>query len=420
MLSTAKINNRHLQIIGIAMLFAGVIAWMRFTKNAPQIKDNRNLDALIATKPKRRSQKVSIIAGSLVGSAVSANSIEIWSGRSLCLGKLSIQAAKSFFIRIPKTSSEDIALVARLNGRLVAVVHGSDVNDFTDVRVGASASVTFSTRFVDATFNPVRTSLSGTVRIGDVSIPIDTRSKIICSENGDFQVDGLPPNGFVSFDVLNPEYAQTFSLMNIALRSDKVRIFPKVKIYPSNEIRGRVIDSGGNPVSNATVVIDGNIRNFRVSRAQTNARGMYSFARLPNGVYSVKALSSSVESMCSAPVSQIRCQEGSQVSLSDLTLSRGQVVKFVINDSSNNRTQPVILKVSGEVNGRQWVMTQLLLRGQPTKVLLPKGLVHFSASQQPRNGMMPFVRNISVLPAEIEVDATKEQTVIVRILPRNN
>jgi hypothetical protein len=294
------------------------------------------------------------------------------------------------------------------------------VNDFTDVRVGASASVTFSTRFVDPTFNPVRTSLSGTVRIGEVSIPIDTRSKIICSENGDFQVAGLPPNGFVSFDVLNPEYAQTFSLMNIALRSDKVRIFPKVKIYPSNEIRGRVINSGGNPISNATVVIDGNIRNFRVSRAQTNARGMYSFVRLPNGVYSVKALSSSVESMCSAPVSQIRCQEGSQVSLSDLTLSRGQVVKFVINDSSNNRTQPVILKVSGEVNGRQWVMTQLLLRGEPTKVLLPKGLVHFSASQQPRNGMMPFVRNISVLPAEMEVDATKEQTVIVRILPRNN
>ena len=402
------------------MLFAGVVAWMRFTKNDPQIKDNRNLDALIATKPKRRSQKVSIIAGSVVGSAVSADSFEIWSGRGLCLGKLSIQAAKPFSIRIPKTSSDDIALVARLNGRLVAVVPGSDVNNFTDVRVGASASVTFLTRFVDATLHPIRVSLSGNVRIGNVAIPIDTHSNIICTESGDFQIAGLPPSGFVSFDVLNPEYAQTFSLTNIALRSDKFRTFPKVKIFPSNEIRGRVINSGGNPVASAAVVIEGNVRNFRVSRSQTNAQGMYSFARLPNGVYSVKALSRVVESMCSAPVSQIRCEDGRQISLSDLTLSRGKVVKFYINDSSSNRTQSVILKVSGEVHGRRWVMMQLLLRGQPTNVLLPKGLVHFSASQQPRNGMMPFVRNIDVSPTEMEVDATNQQTVIVRILPRRN
>jgi len=416
MLSTAKINNRHLQIIGIAMLFAGVIAWMRFTKNETQVLDNRNLDALIATKPKRRPQTVSTIAGSVVGSAVSANSIEIWSGRRLCLGKLSIQAAKPFFIKIPKTSSDDIALVARSYGRLVAVVHGSDVNNFTDVPVGGSPSVTFSTRFVDATLRPICTSLSGTVTTGNVSIPIDTQRDIICSEAGELKVAGLPRSGFVTFEILNPEYAQTFSLTNIALRCYKIRTFPKVRVYPANELHGRVVNTRGQPIPGAWVVIGGNVRNFSRPRIRTEATGTYKFARLPNGVYSVKALGG--ENMCSPPISQIRCNEGSQISLSELTLSRGRIVKFFIDDLSSNQTQPVILRVSGEVKGRRWVMTHLMLRGQPTKLLLPKGLVYFAASQQPRNGMMPFVRNISVSPSKMDVDPSINLIVRVRILPR--
>jgi hypothetical protein len=420
MLSTENTNNRHLQIIGVVLLFVGVITWMRFTKKEPNVRYNRNLDALVATKPKRRSQSVSYISGSVVGNAVSADSIEVWSGRGLRLVKQKLRVTKPFFIKIPKASSEDIAVVARSNGRLVTVVPGSDVNDFTDVRVGSSASVTFSTRFVDATLQPIRTSLSGTVSIGDVSIPIDTQRNIICSERGDLQVFGLPQSGFVSFEIHNPEHAQTFSLTNIALRSDKLRTFPNVKVFPSNEIRGRVINTEGNPVSNAAVVINGNVHQFRMSQARTDAQGMYTFSRLPNGVYSVNALSGDIATVCSAPISQIRCEQGSQISLSDLTLRRGKVVKFVIFDSNNNRTQPVFLKVSGEVDGKRWVITHLLLRDEPTKVLLPKGLVHFSASQQPRNGMMPFVRNIDVSPTEMEVDPSNNQTVTVRILPRRS
>ena len=63
-------------------------------------------------------------------------------------------------------------------------------------------------------------------------------------------------------------------------------------------------------------------------------------------------------------------------------------------------------------------MTYLMLRDQPTKILLPKGVVHFSASQQPRNGIMPLVRNISVSPADMTVDPANDQIVTVRILPR--
>jgi hypothetical protein len=153
-------------------------------------------------------------------------------------------------------------------------------------------------------------------------------------------------------------------------------------------------------------------------KARTDAFGNYTFARLPNGVYSVKALSREVESVCSSPISQIECDRGIRISLADLTLNRGRIVKFVINDSSSNQTQPVFLKVSGEVDGRPWVMTYLMLRDQPTKILLPKGVVHFSASQQPRNGMMPLVRNINVSPADMTVDPANDQIVTVRILPR--
>ena len=400
------------------LLVAGVIVWMRFTTKAPRVQDNRNLDALVAIKPKRTSRPVSFISGTLVGSAASADSIEVCSGSGGRLASQNVRAGKPFSIRIPKTSSEDIAVVARLNGRLLAAISGAEVNDFADVRVGESVSVTFATRFVDVTLRPIRTRLSGTFTIGDVTTPIDTESIISSSENGELQVTGLPQRGFVTFDILNPEYAKTFALTNIALRSDKVRTFPKVKVYPSNELRGRVIDTKGKPVANADVIIGGNVRNFRMPRARTNVLGDYPFARLPNGVYVVKALSREDESVCSAPISQIECDRGSRTSLADLTLNRGRIVKFVINDSSSNQTQPVFLKVSGEADGRPWVMTYLMLRDQPTKILLPKGVVHFSASQQPRNGIMPLVRNISVSPADMTVDPANDQIVTVRILPR--
>lgn len=418
MLTTGQTNNKHLQIIGAMLLVAGVIVWMRFTSKAPRVQDNRNLDALVAIKPKRTSRPVSFIAGTLVGSAASADSIEVCSGSRGRLAGQKVQAGKPFSIRIPKTSSDDIAVVARSNGRLLAAISGAEVNDFAEVRVGESVSVTFATCFVDVTLRPIRTRLSGTFTIGDVTTSIDTKSDISSSENGELQVPGLPQRGFVTFDILNPEYAKTFALTNIALRSDKVRIFPKVKVYPSNELRGRVIDTNGKPVANAEVIIGGNVRNFRMPRARTNALGDYTFSRLPNGVYAVKALSREDESVCSAPISQIECDRGSRTSLADLTLNRGRIVKFVINDSSSNQTQPVFLKVSGEADGRSWVMTYLMLRDQPTKILLPKGVVHFSASQQPRNGIMPLVRNISVSPADMTVDPANDQIVTVRILPR--
>lgn len=404
--------------MGAMLLVAGVIVWMRFTTKAPRVQDNRNLDALVAIKPKRTSRPVSFISGTLVGSAASADSIEVCSGSGGRLASQNVRAGKPFSIRIPKTSSDDIAVVARSNGRLLAAISGAEVNDFADVRVGESVSVTFATRFVDVTLRPIRTRLSGTFTIGDVTTSIDTKSDISSSENGELQVPGLPQRGFVTFDILNPEYAKTFALTNIALRSDKVRIFPKVKVYPSNELRGRVIDTKGKPVANADVIIGGNVRNFRMPRARTNVLGDYTFARLPNGVYVVKALSREDESVCSAPISQIECDRGSRTSLADLTLNRGRIVKFVINDSSSNQTQPVFLKVSGEADGRPWVMTYLMLRDQPTKILLPKGVVHFSASQQPRNGIMPLVRNISVSPADMTVDPANDQIVTVRILPR--
>jgi hypothetical protein len=418
MSTTGKTDNKHLQIIGAMLLFAGVVVWMRFTVKAPRVQDNRNLDALVAIKPKRTSRPVSVIDGTLVGSAASADSIEVCSGRGGRLAGQSVEAGKPFSLQIPKTSSEDIAVIARSNGRLVAAISGAEVNNFADVHVGESVSVTFATRFVDVSLRPVRTRLFGTFTIGDVTIPIDTKSDINSSENGELQVSGLPQRGFVTFEILNPEYAKTFALTNIALRSDKVRTFPRVKVYPSNELRGKVIDTKGKPVANADVIIGGNVRNFRMPKARTDAFGNYTFARLPNGVYSVKALSREVESVCSSPISQIECDRGIRISLADLTLNRGRIVKFVINDSSSNQTQPVFLKVSGEVDGRPWVMTYLMLRDQPTKILLPKGVVHFSASQQPRNGMMPLVRNINVSPTDMTVDPANDQIVTVRILPR--
>lgn len=418
MLTTGQTNNKHLQIIGALLLVAGVIVWMRFTTKTPRVQDNRNLDALVAIKPKRTSRPVSFISGTLVGSAASADSIEVCTGSGGRLARQNVQAGKPFSIRIPKSSSDDIAVVARSDGRLLAAISGAEVNDFTDVCVGESASVTFATRFVDVTLRPIRTRLSGTFTIGDVTTSIDTKSDISSSEYGVLQVTGLPQRGFVTFEILNPEYAKTFALTNIALRSDKVRIFPKVKVYPSNELRGRVINTKGKPVANADVIIGGNVRNFRMPTARTDALGDYTFARLPNGVYAVKALSRDDESVCSAPISQIECDRGSRTSLADLTLNRGRIVKFVINDSSRNQTQPVFLKVSGEADGRPWVMTYLMLRDQPTKILLPKGVVHFSASQQPRNGIMPLVRNINVSPADMTVDPANDQIVTVRILPR--
>ena len=400
------------------LLVAGVVVWMRFTTKPPRVQNNRNLDALVAIKPKRTSQLVSVIAGNLVGSAASADSIEVGSARGGRLAGQTVEAGKPFSLQIPKTSSEDIAVVARSNGRLVAAIPGAEVNDFADVRLGESVSVTFLTRFVDLSLRPMRTRLSGTFTIGDVTTPIDTKNDIRSSENGELQVTGLPQRGFVTFEILNPEYANSFSLTNIALRSDKVRTFPRVRVYPSNELRGRVVDTRGKPVANADVIIVGNVRNFRMPKAQTDAFGDYTFARLPNGVYSVKALSREVESVCSAPISQIECDRGSRISLADLTLNRGRIIKFVINDSSSNQTQPVFLKVSGEVDGRQWVMTYLLSRDQPTNILLPKGVVHFAASQQPRNGMTPVVRDIKVSPADMTVDPANDQVVTVHILPR--
>jgi hypothetical protein len=231
-------------------------------------------------------------------------------------------------------------------------------------------------------------------------------------------VSGLPPNGFVSLGILNPEYAQTFALTEIALRIEKIRSFPRVKVYPSNTIKGRVVDQFGHPKANIKVNIDTNIRHFHMPDVRTDELGNFAFTRLPNGVYSVQAVGDSVSAVCSAPVSEITCAGGNTEVVPDITFQAGNYVTFSITDTSESRTQPVIMKISGNSKGRSWFITRFIQRAKPTKLLIPKGLVNFEASQESRNGIMPLSRNMTISPDSLVVMPDNNQVVIINIVPR--
>ena len=412
--------KRHLHLIGIAFLFAGVVTWMRLTgKHDHSTNAFRSRDALVMSTQKRQTQSVSLLTGILVGPAASADSIELWTADQRLLTKSVPTESKEFTLRFGQIDSAKIALVARLNGQLVAVIPISECDSFTNIQLGASQSVAFSTRFVDSLMQPLSVHLSGTIKIEHVTIPINTMGGWSSATNGELVVPGLPPNGFVSLGILNPEYAQTFALTEIALRTGMIRSFPRVKVFPANRITGRVVDRFGHPKANVKVEIDTNIRHFHVPDVRTDSLGNFSFTRLPNGVFSVQAVGDGVGAACSVPVSEIRCAGGNTEVVPDVIFQAGNYVTFSITDMSENRTQPVILKISGDSKGRNWFITRFVSRTKPAKILVPQGLVSFEASQESRNGIMPLSRNVTISPNRLVITPKKLQVVRINMVPRN-
>lgn len=409
----------HLQWIGILLIFAGVVAWMRFANDDRSSAGAfRTRDALLVTNPKRNTIEVTTISGRLVGIAAAADSVEVWSSNKRLLSTVKPSGSQSFTTLIGKNKSARLALVARSGGRLLAIKQGTDIDDFSDVQLGSGNFVTFATRFVDFRMEPVKVDLFGDVRVGDVTLPLDSKSDLEVSASGNLNIQGLPTNGFISLGIQNREHAQTFALRDIALRSDAMRVFPKVKVYPANQIRGKIVDAAGRPVVGVRVVVESNIRRFQMPETRTDKLGNYSFSRLPNGVFSIQAFSSGRGDMCTAPASGIQCSGGDNVDLPQLTFAKGNYVEFEIDDKSKSNTQPVFLEISGMGEGRRWITTHVIFRDRPTRVLVPRGLAYFQASQQPRNGILPSFRNVSITPETLDVRPSSSQKVVVHILQR--
>lgn len=409
----------HLQLIGILLIFAGVVAWMRFTNGDRSSAESlRSRDALLVTNPKRNKIEVTVISGRLVGFATRADSIEVWSSNKQLLAKVKPSESRTFKTLIAKINSANIALVAREGGRILAIQPGTDIENFADIQLGIGKCVTFATRFVDFVVKPVKVDLDGEVRVGDVTIPLSTQSDLNVSTTGNLNIQGLPTNGFISLGIRNREYAQTFALRDIALRSGPTRVFPNVKVYPANQIRGKVVDTSGRPVPDVRVVIESNIRRFQMPDTRTDKLGNYSFSRLPNGIFTIQAFSNSPGDLCSAPASGIQCSGGNCVEVKPLTFEQGNYVDFEIDDKSKANTQPVFLEISGMVDGRRWITTHVIFRDRPTRVLVPRGLAYFQASQQPRNGILPSFRNVSITPESLDVHPSSSQRVVVHIMQR--
>jgi hypothetical protein len=135
-------------------------------------------------------------------------------------------------------------------------------------------------------------------------------------------------------------------------------------------------------------------------------------------VYSVQAVGGDGGSECSFPVSDIHCANGETQALPEITFQTGNFISFVIKYTSDNRTQPVMLEISGDDSGRRRFFTRLLSRSKPNKILVPQGIVRFQASQQSRNGIMPLSRNVNVAPSLLDVKPNTNQVVTINIVPR--
>jgi hypothetical protein len=60
-------------------------------------------------------------------------------------------------------------------------------------------------------------------------------------------------------------------------------------------------------------------------------------------------------------------------------------------------------------------MTKTLLPGEKSRILIPNDVVSFRASQQPHNGILPSVRNISITPRTFDPHRAVTQTVTIQI-----
>ncbi len=419
MLTQPQGNRLHLHLIGGLLIIAGVVSWMRFSnRERPDTGAFRSRDALVAANPYRKSVEVSSISGVLVGTAAHADTIEIWSSNKVLIGRAKPSQTQSFSSQFRRCNSANIAIVARAQGRLLTILPGRDISDFARIQLGTGKGVTFKTRFVRLNYQPVTVDLSGEVRVGGVTIPLVSRTDLQVTESGEVTVNGLPSNGFISLGILNKEYAQTFALTDIALRTDSIRIFPNVKVYPSNEISGKIVDNADRPVVGTRVVIDSNIRRFQMPEGRTNKLGRFTFYRIPNGVYSVQAISGANGDMCTTPASGINVSGGSSVDLPPLKYLQGNLVKFDIEDQSNSNKQPVFLEIAGMDKGRTWAKSHVIYREKTTSILVPSGLVKFRASQQPRNGILPSFRNVSIHPDSLIVKPLTSQRVVIKIRKR--
>ncbi|MEY3602148.1 MAG: hypothetical protein RL169_1392, partial [Armatimonadota bacterium] len=203
----------HLQLIGIVLILAGVVVWMRFANSdRSSARVFRSRDALLVSNPKRNTMEVTSISGKLVGIAATADSVEVWSSNKVLLSRVKPSRMQSFTASFGKRNSANIALVARARGRLLTIQPGRDIDDFSDIQLGTGKFVTFVTRFINFRLEPVQVDLFGDVRVGDVTLPLDSKSDLEVSPSGNLNIRGLPTNGFISLGIQNREYAQTFAL----------------------------------------------------------------------------------------------------------------------------------------------------------------------------------------------------------------
>ncbi|MFN7829617.1 MAG: hypothetical protein ACK5NX_00285, partial [Armatimonadota bacterium] len=175
----------YLQLIGIVLIFAGVVVWMRFANSdRSSVGVFRSRDALLVSNPKRNTMEVTSISGKLVGIAATADSVEVWSSNKVLLSRVKPSRLQSFTARFGKRNSANIAFVARARGRLLAIKPGRDIDDFSDIQLGAGKFVTFVTRFIDFRLEPVQVDLFGDVRVGDVTLPLGSGSDLEVSGSG--------------------------------------------------------------------------------------------------------------------------------------------------------------------------------------------------------------------------------------------
>lgn len=401
-------------------MVAGVVFWMRLASasNRPTGAFLQR-DALVDVRHQSRSLLVSSISGKLTDVDALADTIEVWSADRVLLQSLRPSRSRTFAGRFKPTQSSDIAVVVKSRGKLLEAIPGPLIEDFSNVSLGRSKQVTFSTRFVNRLLDPQHVRLGGEFRVGAVTVPLDSERDLEVSPMGELGISGLPANGFVSLQILNRDYARTVALTDIALRDNPVRTFPNVKVHLANEIRGRVVNAKGLPVVNVKVTLSSNIRRLNVKPTKSDGEGKFSFTRLPNGIYSIQAVSYSDGDMCAHPESGIVCLDGTRVNLSPMQYNKGNFINFQVDSQSENRTQPVVLEVIGIHAGRSWVMTRMLPCNQTSRILIPSGMVKFKATQQPVNGILPSFRNLAISPSELLVKPLTSQTVNVKVLPRH-
>ncbi len=225
--------------------------------------------------------------------------------------------------------------------------------------------------------------------------PATMRNTVITDAEGEFRFDSAG-TGEYSLFIFKKGFAQGRKVVEIA-SGKETRI--EIELQRGRELRGRVVDSEGRPVSLARVFARGG---SGVPSTQSDAEGNFELTGIPDGTYTISAEKSGY---MPATMENVEVSKTSPITL---TLQHGGTITGRVTGLSDRELAVTRVSIVG---GGSWSTTRVDASGSFTLSGVPDGMIRVQAEVQAPRTRQSSTKMIEVIrgsapPVELDFSGT--------------